>query len=162
VASFDPEATVRILNKHGVRYVVIGGIAAQLHDLPVPATVDIDVTPALDLKNLESLANAFDELEAGLYSVDEGATWFPRRPVENWAQYASLHLMTKFGPVDIVFRPDGAANGFADVLRDAEESMLGEEPVLVIATATWVALKQAAGRQKDIEHLDQYFQHLES
>lgn len=33
----DPAAVVRVLNKHGVRFVVIGGIAAQLHDLPVPA-----------------------------------------------------------------------------------------------------------------------------
>ena len=71
MASFDPEATVRILNKHGVRYDVIGGMAAQLHDLPVPATVDIDVTPAHDRKNLERLADAFDELEAG-FSPNDG------------------------------------------------------------------------------------------
>ena len=51
----DPAAVVRVLNKHGVRFVVIGGIAAQLHDLPVPATVDIDVTPARDSKNLISV-----------------------------------------------------------------------------------------------------------
>ena len=70
----DPAAVVRVLNKHGVRFVVIGGIAAQLHDLPVPATVDIDVTPARDSKNLERLAKAFDELEAGLYTADESGT----------------------------------------------------------------------------------------
>lgn len=57
----DAAAIVGVLNRHGVKYVVIGGIAAQLHDLPVPATVDIDVTPARDHKNLEWLARAFDE-----------------------------------------------------------------------------------------------------
>lgn len=73
----DPGAVVRILNRHGVRYVVIGGIAAQLQELPVPATVDIDVTPARDRKNLERLAQAFEELEAGLYTADDSGSWFP-------------------------------------------------------------------------------------
>jgi hypothetical protein len=51
---------VRVLNRHGVRYVVIGGIAAQLHDLPVPATVDIDVKPARDRPNLEHLDHYYE------------------------------------------------------------------------------------------------------
>ena len=50
---------VRVLNKHRVRYVVIGGIAAQIHDLPVPATVDIDLTPDRGKQNLERLAKTF-------------------------------------------------------------------------------------------------------
>ena len=41
----DAGAIVHILNRHSVRFIVIGGLAAQVHDLPVPATVDIDVTP---------------------------------------------------------------------------------------------------------------------
>lgn len=82
----DPGEIVSLLNKHGVRFVVIGGIAAEIHDLPVPATVDIDITPARDHpRNLERLARAFDELEAGLYTAEEAGTWFPRTPVELWA-----------------------------------------------------------------------------
>jgi hypothetical protein len=154
----DPAAVVRILNRHGVRYVVIGGIAAQLHDLPVPATVDIDVTPARDHPNLERLANAFEELEAGLYSADEGGTWFPRTPVESWAQYDTVHLMTIHGPVDIVFAPDGAARGYDDLADAAERITLDDEPVLVITTTTWEALKRASGRAKDLEHLDRYYE----
>ena len=45
VPELDPGAIVRALNRHGVRYVIIGGIAVHLHDLPVPATVDIAFTP---------------------------------------------------------------------------------------------------------------------
>ena len=152
----DPGAVVRILNRHGVRYVVIGGIAAQIHDLPVPATVDIDITPARDHKNLERLANAFDELEAGLYTADERGSWFPRTPVEDWAQYDTLHLMTIHGPLDLVFTPDGAPHGYDDLAGAAVRLMLGDEAVLVITPATWEALKQASGRAKDLEHLDRY------
>jgi hypothetical protein len=32
----DPAGIVRALNRHGVRYVIIGGIAAQVNDLPLP------------------------------------------------------------------------------------------------------------------------------
>ncbi|MFZ4811671.1 MAG: hypothetical protein ACOYL9_10035 [Ilumatobacteraceae bacterium] len=78
----DPGTIIRVLNKHRVRYVVIGGVAAEIHDLPVPATVDIDITPARDRGNLECLAGAFEELEAGLYTAEAAGTWFPRTPVE--------------------------------------------------------------------------------
>ena len=154
----DPGAVVRILNRHGVRYVVIGGIAAQLQDLPVPATVDIDVTPSRDRKNLERLATAFEELEAGLYTADEGGSWFPRTPIEHWAQYDTLHLMTIHGPVDIVFAPDGTSRGYDDLTGSAVRLLLGDEPVLVITPTTWEALKQASGRAKDLEHLDRYYE----
>lgn len=154
----DPGTIVRVLNKHGVRYVVIGGIAAEIHDLPVPATVDIDVTPARDRKNLERLARAFDELEAGLCTAEEAGTWFPRTPVELWSQYDTLHLMTKAGPIDIVFAPDGAPAGYTDLARDAMHAELDHQPVMVITVAKWEALKQAAGRAKDLEHLDRYYE----
>ena len=158
VPELDPGAIVRVLNRHGVRYVVIGGIAAQLHDLPVPATVDIDVTPARDRPNLERLAQAFDELEAGLYTAEKAGTWFPRSLLEHWAQYDTLHLMTIHGPLDIVFAPDGAPAGYADLTRNATRSTLDNEPVMVITVATWEALKQATGRAKDLEHLDHYYE----
>ena len=72
---------IRVLNRHGVRYVLIGGVAAQLHNLPVPATVDIDLTPARNRRNLERLAAAFDELHAGLLNaglVEDAVCWRPR------------------------------------------------------------------------------------
>jgi hypothetical protein len=152
----NPAAIVRALNRHGVRYVIIGGVAAQVHDLPIPATVDLDVTPARDGDNLERLAAAFDDLEAGLYTAEPTGTWFPRTPVENWAQYDTIHLMTTYGPVDIVFAPDGAPAGYADLAKDASQHTIDDEVVMVISVATWVALKQASGRAKDLEHLDRY------
>lgn len=154
----DPGAIVRCLNRHGVTYVVIGGIAAQVHDLPVPATIDIDITPARDRKNLERLAEAFDDLDAGLYTAEDAGTWFPRTPVVHWAQYDTLHLMTSGGPLDIVFTPDGAPGGYAEVAGDAGRHVIDDEPVMVISITRWAALKQATGRAKDLEHLDRYYE----
>lgn len=153
---FDPGAIVAVLNRHQVRFVVIGGMAAMVRDLPVPATVDIDITPARDTDNLERLASAFDELEAGLLTADRGGTWFPRHPISNWAQYDTLHLMTKYGPLDLVFAPDGAAHGYDDLEALADGQRVAGSDALVITVATWERLKEASGRAKDLEHLDRY------
>jgi hypothetical protein len=48
------------LQAHWVRCVVIGGVAVPIHNLLLSATVDIDVTPSQDPKNLERLPAAFD------------------------------------------------------------------------------------------------------
>lgn len=157
----DIAAIVRALNARGVRYVVIGGVAALVHDLPVPATVDIDVTPARDPDNLSRLAMAFDDLDAGLFTVDEAGTWLPHHPVENWAQYDTLHLVTKYGPLDIVFAPDGAPRGYDDLIASAERHAVPADnaSALIISVATWERLKQSTGRAKDLEHLDMFDEH---
>lgn len=155
----DIAGIVRVLNAHGVHYVVIGGVAALIHDLPVPATVDIDVTPARDNENLRRLADVFDDLEAGLLTAEEAGTWFPRRPVENWSSYDTLHLMTRLGALDVVFVPDGAPGGYDDLAASAERHrVLAEDAnALVVSVETWERLKTATGRAKDLEHLDRYY-----
>lgn len=156
----DIAGVVRVLNAHGVRYVVIGGVAALVHDLPVPATIDIDVTPARDQDNLERLADAFDDLEAGLLTAEEAGTWFPHRPVENWAGYDTLHLMTRLGAVDIVFTPDGAPRGYEELVTSAEERpvLAVDAGALIVSVSTWERLKIATGRAKDLEHLDHFYE----
>lgn len=154
----DIAGIVRVLNAHGVRYVVIGGVAALVHDVPVPATVDIDVTPDRDAGNLARLADAFEDLDAGLLTAEEAGTWFPRRPVENWASYDTLHLMTRLGALDLVFHPDGAPRGYDDLVVAAEERrvLADDASALVVSVTTWERLKAASGRAKDLEHLDRF------
>ena len=159
MVDLDIPGLVKALNRHGVRYVVIGGAAALVHDLPLPMTVDLDITPAADTANLSRLADAFDDLEAGLLTAEEPGTWFPRRPVENWAQYDTLHLVTRLGLLDVVLLPDGAPSGFDDIVTDAAEHavMADDARALVISVNTWERLKQATGRAKDLEHLDRFY-----
>lgn len=47
----------RVLIENGVLFVVIGGVAARLHDTG-HATIDIDVCPAGDDENLDRLAKS--------------------------------------------------------------------------------------------------------
>ena len=163
MADLDVAGLVRHLNARGVRYVIIGGVAALVHDLPLPATVDLDVTPARDAENLSRLADVFDDLDAGLLTAEQTGAWFPRRPVAKWSQYDTLHLMTICGPLDIVFTPDGAPRGFDDLVGSAEQRVVlaADAMALVISVAAWERLKHATGRAKDLEHLDRFYEQTE-
>lgn len=66
---FDPRPICRILNEHGVRYVVVGGFAAVLHGSALP-TADVDVVPSRDDENLDRLGSALRELDAKLRTAD--------------------------------------------------------------------------------------------
>jgi hypothetical protein len=135
------------LNHHGVRYVVIGGLAAVLHGSPLP-TLDADICPAGDEANLERLAAALEEMDARVRTADsaEGVR-FPRdtaflRKVE------LLNLVTRFGDLDLSFRPSGTG-GFADWASHATEMVIGDLTVVVGALADVIQSKEAANRAKD-------------
>jgi len=64
--------------------------------------------------------------------------------------------MSKYGPLDLVFVPDGAAPGYADLAASADDQQVAGSEALVITVATWERLKEASGRAKDLEHLDLY------
>ena len=57
------------LERHQVRYVLIGGLGAVLHGSPIP-TLDADICPARDLENLERTAAALVELGARIRTED--------------------------------------------------------------------------------------------
>jgi len=144
---------IAALTRNAVDFVVIGGVAAQLHQLPMPATVDLDITPSRTPENLTRLAKVFDEIDATLATAADYGTWFPRHPISNWAQYDTLHLVTKFGLLDLVFVPEGSEDGFNELIRESQKLQLGKQSVRVISVDTWERLKLATKRDKDIFHL---------
>ena len=67
----DVDAILAALEWHGVEYVVIGGFAAELYDVAIPPTRDVDITPSMAPENLTALANALTALDARFRVVDE-------------------------------------------------------------------------------------------
>lgn len=63
MSPLDADELFAYLDRHGVRYVLIGGLAAVLHGSPL-LTSDADICPARDPDNLIRLAAALDDLDA--------------------------------------------------------------------------------------------------
>jgi len=47
LSAFDPPRVIDVLARHKVEFVVIGGFAAELYQVPIPPTHDIDITPRM-------------------------------------------------------------------------------------------------------------------
>ena len=158
VPRLDLGRLIAELRNSSVRYVAIGGIAALALDLPVPATVDLDITPMRSRENYKHLSDFFRVTDTKLFTSQDGGTWFPHQLIDNWSQYDTLHLLTKFGLLDIVFSPEGAPHGYRQLFKNSLIANLGSESFRSISEQQWVALKHATGRDKDLEHLALYYQ----
>lgn len=143
---FKVERILRTLTSHGVDFVVVGGIAATLLG-SARDTFDLDICPAFDADNLDSLGKALVELEARLRGVEEAVPFTPNgRALWN---VDLLTLDTVAGPVDILIRPNGAPP-YEHLRRRAERKDLGSFSVLVASIEDLIAMKEAAGRPKDL------------
>lgn len=144
---FDPISQLAVLNRHRVRYVVLGGFAAVAYGSPLP-TSDVDVTPALDPENLEHLSAALTELGARVRVEGvEGGLPFSHNAA-SLRDVTVLNLVTDLGELDIVMVPAGEA-GYPELASRQLVVRLGEVEVPLAALADVIASKEAVGRPKD-------------
>ena len=140
------EAIVSVLDRHKVDYVMIGGIAAELHGAKIARSLDLDVTPASSRANRERIANALTELNATLrvpggmpddVKVHINADWLER--------VTTATFNTDHGPFDLAFRPDGT-DGYDDLVRSV---VIVRVDARLASLEDIVRSKTAAGRTKD-------------
>jgi hypothetical protein len=148
VAEPDLRGLLRLLERHDVRYVVIGAQAAVIHGAPV-VTEDLDITPARDDENLQRLASALSEIEPRLRTASEpeGVPF----PVDArlLAIAATWNLTTRLGELDIAFEPAGT-RGYDDLRSGADTIELADGLLVQVASlADVIRSKEAAGREKD-------------
>lgn len=155
---YDASAIIRALQERGVRFVVIGAVAAIAHGSPLP-TEDMDVTPDRSQDNLDALAAALTDLDAKL-RTPQGAVEFPLDG-RMLAANPMWMLTTRVGDLDLVFEPAGTG-GYDDLQRNALELDLGSgTPAFVASLPDVIRSKEAAGRLKDVAQLPALRQTLE-
>jgi hypothetical protein len=129
---------LRALRRHGVEFVVVGGVAAQVHGWR-GATVDLDITVSTDDTNVTRLNRALASVGAGQGTVGAFGTSF-----------RTIH-----GRLEIVRRAHGVGH-YADWLRAAREHEVAEGLTVVVAAPEDILRsKEAAGREKDRAALPQ-------
>lgn len=147
MAALDPELLVTTLARHGVRYVLIGAMAARLQGFP-RMTADADITPARDRANLGRLAVALRALDARVYteSVPEGlpfdCTAATLERAEIW------NLVTAAGRLDVAFVPSGTS-GYDDLAAGAVLFDVFGVELRAARLEDIVRSKEAAGRPQD-------------
>lgn len=141
----DAEGLLRVLTERGVDFVVIGGIAAVLHGSP-RITQDLDICFDTSPGNLEALAGALQAVGAGLRGVDEEV---PFRPdPSTLRRVVVLTLKTRLGDLDVLASPAGSPP-YPELRARADRFDVGGFHIAVASIEDLIAMKHAAGRQKD-------------
>jgi hypothetical protein len=147
---FDPLAALRVLQKSGVRFIVIGGFAASIRGSPV-ITGDLDICYARDDRNLEALAAALRELEAKLRGAPDDVPFqLDALSLKNGDHFT---FRTSAGSLDVLGIPGGTA-GFRDLDAAATDEDLDGLTVRVASLEDLIRMKGAAGRKKDMISLE--------
>src|SRR5206468_2938302 len=136
--------------RHGARFVLIGGYAAQIRGSPV-ITGDTDLCYSRDDDNLERMAAALQELGAKLRGrgiPDDIPFILDAETLRNGDHFT---FSTVVGPLDCMGTPAGT-NGFEDLDARATDEDIDGLVVRVASLDDLIRMKQAAGRPKDREH----------
>lgn len=143
---FRPRRLLRRLADAGVDFVVVGGFAAIAHGAG-RLTRDLDICFAGDPKNLKALGSMLVELGARLRGIEEDVPFVPDE--RTLRRTTILTLDSDDGPIDLLVRPSGAPR--YEVLRQrAVEIDVDGIKVPVASIDDLIAMKRAAGRQKDL------------
>lgn len=129
----DVSELIAALAGHDVDFVVIGGVAAQVHGHR-RTTMDLDLTPHPDPGNLRRLSAALGELEA--------------RPVDGGEEV----MQTRHGQIHILKEPKGA-RPFDQMRQMALVVDLDGTEVSVVSLDDLIRMKRAAGRPGDLDDI---------
>lgn len=140
---------LRGLNEAGVRYVVVGGVAANAHGSP-RITMDADICYDSAADNRERLAKRLADWQAYVRGVEPGLPFF--MDARTLRDVPILTLVTDVGDVYVMDRVAGVGE-YAKVLECSVEVTVVDVPVRVLALDALIAAKRATGRRKDQESL---------
>ena len=140
----------RVLDEHGVDYLVIGGVAAQVHGRR-RTTKDLDVTPAPDPENFTRLAAALVALDAHPAALGPSAS----TPTAEQLRLAPVvpPLTTRHGELHILNDVPGATV-YAEMRARALSTDLDGIVMHIVGVADLIRMKQAIGRPSDLQDIE--------
>jgi predicted nucleotidyltransferase len=141
----ESDALLRRLVEAGVEFVLVGGVAANLHGSSY-LTRDLDVVTRLSRENCARILAALGDLEPRFYQTHGS----PRvtRTAEELAEFRNLYFDTTLGRIDLLgsLPPVGE---FDRVLAQSTEVDLGGIRCRVLSLDDLIEVKAHVGRPKD-------------
>jgi hypothetical protein len=142
--ALNPASLLSTLSACDVDFVVIGALAVGVHS-EVRATGDVDVmVPVGDEANRRALQRALEQLSAVMLPSEQGG-------VDPSASdpYPTVMFRTRYGKLDILYRPDGS-DSYPKVKQRSLETEVNGQRVHVAGKNDLVRMKLAAGRTDDL------------
>ena len=149
---FQPEVILQRLLAHNVRFVIVGGLASQVHGSP-SLTRDIDICYALELDNLQNLAAVLDDLVAVRRGLPLDAPPMRRLDARTLRAGGRLTLSTTAGDLDLLAVPDPGLD-YERLRSAAIQATVAGHAVYVASLEDLMTMKRAAGRPKDLIELE--------
>jgi hypothetical protein len=159
--TYDPYVVIEALNRNGVEYIVIGGVAGNLLGSDVN-TRDFDICYRRTPSNYPRLVAALREIGATLRGAPPGLPFIlDEKTIRNGDSFT---FDTTGGPFDCLGTPSGT-RGYDDLFAASTVVDLEGRPVRVCSLDDLIRMKRTAGRTKDLfalEHLDALKKLIES
>ena len=149
---FDPVPILDALVRHDVDFVLIGGLAGTARG-SAHVTYDVDVAYERSRPNLERLAAALSELGATLRGAPPGLPFVP--DAETLAAGLNFTFDTRFGSLDVLGEPSGAPR-YNELRAGASAATTWGLTIQIASLDHLIAMKDAAGRDKDKLHASEY------
>jgi predicted nucleotidyltransferase len=147
----DVKRILTALEESGVRFVLVGGLAVIIHGSD-RSTLDMDIVYDRRDQNVSALVDAVRALKPLLRTKDGGVPFlWDAKTVKNGCHFT---LLTDAGPLDLLGDAQGVTD-FDALWEHAEEAELYGLPVRVASIEDLIAMKRAAGRSKDLLHIQE-------
>jgi hypothetical protein len=146
-----PRGIFEVLVRHGVDFVVIGGIAVIGHG-STRITQDVDFVAATDPENLRRVEAALAELEARLWRVDAHLLGVDL-DARTLAEGGNFTLVTRAGGLDFFNEVPGGAPYEQLRARSVVADLGGGLQIRIAGVDDLIAMKRAAGRPQDVRDI---------
>lgn len=151
-APADAPRLAEALNEAGVDYVVVGGVAGNLHGSMYP-TLDLDVAYARERANLARMVRALEGMEVLLNNAPADLPLvLDVKSLENGANFT---FDTVHGRFDILGHIPGISS-YNNLRQDSTLTDIDGVEVRIASIDHLIAMKRAANRPKDKLMVEEY------
>jgi len=133
---------LRLLNSHGVEYLLVGGYAVGFHGYP-RATADLDVWVSVDASNARKLTDTLKEFGFEMPELSPDLFLQPDKVVRMGVPPLRIEILTSISGVE-----------FRDCYARRQSATLDEVVVPFISIEDLKRNKRAAGRHQDLSDLE--------
>jgi uncharacterized protein with von Willebrand factor type A (vWA) domain len=142
--SADLSALLEGLAEAGIRFIMVGGLAAVAQGVPI-TTLDLDIVHQQSIENIQKL-HAFLKKAEAIYRRPDDKRVEPE--IQDLSRPGHVLLVTRFGPLDVLGSIE-EGRGYEDLLPDTAEIRFRGHKVRILSLELLTELKRRSRDPED-------------